>query len=133
MESIQILGIVVLVVGIILIGVEFYMPGFGVPGVLGIICSVAGVLLTGKNAAERITVALITIAVIAVMLLISIIAFNSKKVRSPIKLDTDLSFLVVSELLGSFQLELSDFRIVAHRQEADIDFRYTYLYFTYVY
>ncbi len=91
MESIQILGIVVLVIGIVLIGIEFYMPGFGVPGVLGIICSVAGVLLTGKNAAERITVALITIAVIAVMLLISIIVFNSKKVRSPIKLDTDLS------------------------------------------
>ena len=36
-------------------------------------------------------VGVITIVVIAVMLVISIIVFNSTKVKSPIKLDTDLS------------------------------------------
>ena len=33
MGAIQILGVVVLVVGILLIGVEFFMPGFGFPGI----------------------------------------------------------------------------------------------------
>ena len=90
MEVIGILGILVLVIGIILIGVEFYMPGFGFPGIFGIIFAAAGVFLTGHNATERIVVGVIAIVIIAVMLIISIVVFNSKKVKSPIKLDTDL-------------------------------------------
>lgn len=91
MGAIPVLGIVVLVLGIILIGIEFYMPGFGFPGIFGIIFTAGGIYLTGRNTSERIIVGVITIVVIAVMLVISIIAFNSKKVKSPIKLDTDLS------------------------------------------
>ena len=90
MEAIQILGIVVLLIGIILIGVEFYMPGFGLPGISGTICTGVGIFLTGKNASQRIIVGVIAIVVIAVMLVISIIVFNSKKVKSPIKLDTEV-------------------------------------------
>ena len=90
MEATQILGIVVLLIGIILIGIEFYMPGFGVPGVSGTICAAVGIFLVGRNAAERVIAGVITIVIVAVMLVISIIVFNSKKVRSPLKLDTDL-------------------------------------------
>ncbi|MBO7354669.1 MAG: serine protease [Lachnospiraceae bacterium] len=90
MDVTGILGILVLVIGIILIGVEFYMPGFGFPGIFGIIFAAAGVFLTGRNATERIVVGVIAIVIIAVMLIISIVVFNSKKVKSPIKLDTDL-------------------------------------------
>lgn len=90
MGTIQILGVVVLVIGILLIGVEFFMPGFGFPGISGIICTVAGIFLIGQTAAQRILVGVIAIVVIAVMLVISIVVFSSKKVKSPIKLDTDL-------------------------------------------
>jgi membrane-bound ClpP family serine protease len=90
MTVIQILGVLVLIVGIILIGIEFYMPGFGIPGVSGIIFTVAGIFLTGRNISERIIVGLVAIIVIAVMLVLSIMVFNSKNVKSPIKLDTDL-------------------------------------------
>ena len=90
MAALQILGIVVLLIGIVLIGIEFYMPGFGVPGICGTICAAAGVFLTGRNASERIIVGVIAIVIIAVMLVISIIIFNSKKVKSPIKLDTEV-------------------------------------------
>ena len=31
MGAVQILGVIVLIIGILLIGVEFYMPGFGFP------------------------------------------------------------------------------------------------------
>ncbi|MCR5823564.1 MAG: hypothetical protein K6G60_03940 [Lachnospiraceae bacterium] len=117
MEPIQILGIVVLVIGIILIGVEFYMPGFGVPGLLGVICAAAGVFLTGRTVSERITVGVIAIVVVAVMLVISIIVFNSKKVKSPIKLDTDLQgkdlFIEAKDmeyLVGQKGIALTDLR-----------------------
>ena len=53
MGAIQILGIVVLVIGIILIGVEFYMPGFGLPGISGIIFTAGGIFLTGRTISER--------------------------------------------------------------------------------
>lgn len=90
MELINILGIVVLVVGIILIGVEFYLPGFGVPGITGIVCTVAGIYLAGRDNGERIFIGVIAIVVIAVMLVISICVFKSKKIKSPIKLETDM-------------------------------------------
>ncbi len=90
MTVIQILGVFVLIVGIILIGIEFYMPGFGIPGVSGTIFTVAGIFLTGRNISERIVVGLVAIIAIAVMLVLSIVVFNSKNVKSPIKLDTDL-------------------------------------------
>ena len=90
MTVIQILGVFVLIVGIILIGIEFYMPGFGIPGVSGTIFTVAGIFLTGRNISERIIVGLVAIILIAVMLVLSIMVFNSKNVKSPIKLDTDL-------------------------------------------
>ena len=90
MEAIQILGLVVLVIGVVLIGVEFYMPGFGFPGISGIICVLAGIFLTGRDTSERILVGAIMIVVVAIMLVISMFLFKSKKIRSPIKLDTDL-------------------------------------------
>lgn len=117
MGAINILGIIVLFVGIILIGLEFFMPGFGVPGICGIIGTAAGIFLTGRNASERVIVGVIAIVVIAVMLVVSVIIFNSKKVKSPIKLDTDLpgKNLFIDEtdmeyLIGKKGVALTDLR-----------------------
>ena len=90
MGIVQILGIIVLIIGIVLLGIEFFMPGFGFPGIFGIICTAGGIFLAGKDMQQRVIVGIIAIVVIAVLLVISIIVFNSKKVKSPIKLDTDL-------------------------------------------
>lgn len=90
MGALQLLGIVVLIIGILLIGVEFYMPGFGLPGIAGIIFTAAGIFLTGRSVQERLVIAVFAIVIIAVMLAISIVIFSSKKIKSPIKLDTDL-------------------------------------------
>ena len=90
MGAVHILGIIVLIIGILLIGVEFYLPGFGFPGIAGIIFTAAGVFLTGRSFQERVIVGVVAIVIIAVMLVISIVIFSSKKVKSPIKLDADL-------------------------------------------
>ena len=117
MGAIQVLGVVVLLVGIVLIGIEFYIPGFGIPGISGIIFMVAGIFLTGRNMSERIIVGLVAIIVIAIMLVVSIIIFNSKSVKSPIKLDTDLpgKNLFIEEkdmeyLVGKTGIALTDLR-----------------------
>ena len=117
MTVIQILGVLVLIVGIILIGIEFYIPGFGMPGVCGTIFTVAGIFLTGRTISERIMVGLIAIIAIAVMLVLSIMVFNSKSVKSPIKLDTDLQGknLFIEEkdmeyLVGKKGIALTDLR-----------------------
>ena len=117
MEAIQILGIVVLIIGIVLIGVEFFLPGFGVPGVSGIICTVTGIFLTGRDMSERIMVGVIAIVIIAIVLVVSIIVFNSKKIKSPIKLETDLQGknLFIEEkdmeyLLGKKGVAITDLR-----------------------
>ena len=117
MEAIQILGIVVLIIGIVLIGVEFFLPGFGVPGVSGIICTVTGIFLTGRDMSERIMVGVIAIVIIAIVLVVSIIVFNSKKIKSPIKLETDLlgKNLFIEEkdmeyLLGKKGVAITDLR-----------------------
>ena len=117
MEAIQILGIVVLIIGIVLIGVEFFLPGFGVPGVSGIICTVTGIFLTGRDMSERIMVGVIVIVIIAIVLVVSIIVFNSKKIKSPIKLETDLQGknLFIEEkdmeyLLGKKGVAITDLR-----------------------
>ena len=117
MGVVQILGVVVLLVGIVLIGVEFYIPGFGLPGISGTIFTVAGIFLTGRNMSERIIVGLVAVIVIAIMLIVSIIVFNSKSVKSPIKLDTDLQGknLFIEEkdmeyLVGKNGVALTDLR-----------------------
>ena len=104
MGALQILGIVVLIIGMVLIGIEFYVPGFGVPGISGIVCTVVGVFLVGRNAQERILTGAVSIVVIAIMLVISIIIFNSKKVKSPIKLDNELpgkNLFIEEDLAGN--------------------------------
>lgn len=117
MGAIQVFGVAVLLVGIILIGIEFYIPGFGVPGIGGIIFTVAGIFLTGRTMSERIIVGLIAIIIIAIMLVVSIVIFNSKKVKSPIKLDTEIQGrnLFIEEkdmeyLIGKTGVALTDLR-----------------------
>lgn len=117
MGAVQILGVVVLIIGILLIGIEFYMPGFGFPGIAGIIFTAAGIFLTGRSIQERVLVGVVAIVIIAVMLVISIVLFSSKKVRSPIKLDEDLQGknLFIEEkdmeyLIGKKGIAITDLR-----------------------
>ena len=49
MEVIQIIGVILLLAGLVLIGVEISMPGFGVPGITGIIGVALGIVLTATS------------------------------------------------------------------------------------
>ena len=59
MNTMEVIGIILIIAGIILASVEMYIPGFGVPGISAAICLVAGVLLTAKNVMQGIIIVIV--------------------------------------------------------------------------
>lgn len=65
-------AVLLLVIGFILVVVEMYVPGFGVPGITGIACLIAGVIMKANSALEALIMAIVIIALLCVALSISI-------------------------------------------------------------
>lgn len=116
METIALIGIILLIVGFVLVGIEMIVPGFGFPGVAGIICLVAGVIMTAKTVEQGIVLTVIVIVILGIMLTIILALLHSKKLKSPIILredvksepeflnDTDLEYLLEKEGIASTDL-----------------------------
>lgn len=90
MQILTILGFVLLVIGVVLIGVEMVLPGFGVPGISGTISLVVGILLASKNLEQAVAILVVVLVILAIMLTCVIVFFHSKKVKSPIRLEEEL-------------------------------------------
>lgn len=90
-EWLMILGIALIVIGFILIGIEMIVPGFGAPGIAGIICMIAGIFLTADTIEEGIIILLIVLALLAVMLVIILRLLAKGKLKSPIILKDEIS------------------------------------------
>ncbi|MBQ4085977.1 MAG: hypothetical protein IJC54_05345 [Clostridia bacterium] len=65
-------AVLLLVVGFILVVIEMYIPGFGVPGITGIACLIAGVIIKASSALEALIMAIVIIALLCIALSISI-------------------------------------------------------------
>lgn len=65
-------AVLLLVVGFILVVIEMYVPGFGVPGITGIACLIAGVIIKANSALEALIMAIVIIALLCIALSISI-------------------------------------------------------------
>ncbi len=61
-----------MIIGFALVVVEMYVPGFGLPGISGTICLVAGVVLKANSVIEGLVMAVVIIALLCVALSISI-------------------------------------------------------------
>ena len=88
MEPLAMLGIGLLIAGFILVGIEMIMPGFGAPGITGIICLVGGILCTAGDLEQGLTITVIVVVILAVMLTIAMTLF--KRVKTPFILDTEI-------------------------------------------
>ena len=86
----EIIGIILLLVGFILVGIEMTIPGFGLPGVSGIVCLVVGIILTAKNVSIGIVMAIVVIVILGIMLAVIMTILSSKKMKSPIVLREDV-------------------------------------------
>ena len=111
------LGLLLFIVGFILVGIELVVPGFGFPGISGIVCLVAGILLTAKDVEQGLTIIVIVVVILAVML--TVVMMVLKRVKSPIVLeeklqqehgflnDSDLEYLVGKEGVTTTDLKPS--------------------------
>lgn len=65
-------AILCLIVGFVLVVVEMYIPGFGLPGIAGGILLIAGIALKAGNAMEAFVMVIVIVALLCVALSISI-------------------------------------------------------------
>ena len=102
MTAFEIIGIVLLIVGFVLAGIEMAVPGFGLPGISGIISLVLGIIFTADTVSEGIIMAIIVIVILGIMLAVAMTILGSKKVKSPMVLREDVKgeqgFLESSDL-----------------------------------
>ena len=90
MEIQMILGILLLIAGLVLVGIEMTIPGFGVPGVSGIVCLFFGIFLTAETFEQGLTLTVILLVIIAIMLTVIMTLLNSRKLKPPIVLSEDV-------------------------------------------
>lgn len=117
MDTLMILGILLLIAGFILVGIEMVIPGFGAPGISGIVCLVGGILMTAKNIEQGLTITMVVVVLLAIMLII--ILLTLKRVKPPFILEdelksgggylnaSDLEYLVGKEGVASTDLKPS--------------------------
>ena len=89
MDTLAVWGILLLVAGFILVGVEMVVPGFGLPGLSGIACLIGGILLTAKTVEQGLTITVIVVVLLAVML--TVVLLILKTVKPPFVLEDELS------------------------------------------
>ncbi|MBQ3223869.1 MAG: hypothetical protein IJB41_09695 [Clostridia bacterium] len=77
MEILEIISLnwvsgICLVLGLVFVTIELFTPGFGVPGITGIACLIAGVIIKASSALEALIMAIVIIALLCIALSISI-------------------------------------------------------------
>ena len=117
MDGLTILGMILLVAGFVLVGIEMVVPGFSVPGISGIICLVAGVFLLADNLLEGVFITIIVLAVLGVMMAVILWFLSKGKFRSPLILKEEqnkkegyLSSSDMNYLLGKKGCAYTDLR-----------------------
>lgn len=55
-----------LILGLVLVTFEMFIPGFGIPGLFGVFLLVTGVLLTARNAAEGLFLVVVLLAIMGI-------------------------------------------------------------------
>ncbi len=62
------LAMIVFIVGMILVAIEMFIPGFGVAGGVGVLCLFLGVILTAKTLAQGLILSAVILVILAVLL-----------------------------------------------------------------
>ena len=88
MNNMDITGLIMLVMGLILAGIEMTMPGFGIAGISGIILMGVGVVMLAETVTEGILIILALVVVLGIML--SVVMMWLKKRKTPWILQGDV-------------------------------------------
>jgi membrane-bound ClpP family serine protease len=110
-------GILLLVAGFILAGIEMVLPGFSVPGVTGIICLVVGVFVLADSVLEAVVITIAVLALLGILLAVILGLLSRGKLKAPIILEEEqhrdegyLSSSDLQYLLGKQGSALTDLR-----------------------
>ena len=80
--------IIILALGLVLVVVELFLPGFGIPGITGVALLVLGVVLGSDSVLEAVLLSLGVLIILCILLTISIrSAAKGKFLRSPLVLN----------------------------------------------
>lgn len=90
METLTIIGLVLLIAGFVLVAVEMVVPGFGLPGILGIICLIAGVFFSADSIEEGILITVVVIVVLGILMSVTMGLLARRGSKSSIILGTDV-------------------------------------------
>lgn len=117
LPDITILTISLLVIGFGLIFLEMHIPGFGLPGILGSIFLILAVVLTAKNFAQALVMALAILAIMGIMLGIVLTFFAKRKIFKQLVLPDEqkkeygyISSSDLDYLLGKIGITITDLR-----------------------
>ena len=89
MEPLMIAGILLLIAGFILVGIEMVLPGFSAPGISGIICLVAGVFLLADSVMEGVVITIAVLALMGILMAVILWLLSHGKLKSPIILEEE--------------------------------------------
>lgn len=91
LDSVSILGIVLMIIGFVLVGIEMVLPGFSFPGIGGIACLITSIFLTSKTIEQGIILTIIVIALLGIMLATILWLLSKGKISSSIVLTEELN------------------------------------------
>lgn len=109
MGTLTIIGIILLVAGFVLVGVEVVVPGFGLPGISGIACLIAGIFFVADSIEEGILITVVVIVVLGILMTVIMGLLAKRRLKSPIILDTDVK-------AEDSYLNSADLEYLVHRQ-----------------
>lgn len=90
-DSATMLGIILMIAGFILVGIEMVLPGFSFPGIGGIACLITSIFLTSKTVEQGIILTIIIIVILAVMLGVILWLLSKGKISRSIVLTEELN------------------------------------------
>lgn len=91
LDGVSILGIVLMIIGFVLVGIEMILPGFSFPGIGGITCLVTSIFLTSKTIEQGIILTIIVIALLGIMLATILWLLSKGKISRSIVLTEELN------------------------------------------
>ena len=86
LDLLSIIAVILFIAGFVLLAVEVAVPGFGVPGISGIICLVVGIFVASDSFQEGVIITLIILALLGIMCVVLLRLMSSGKIKSPIVL-----------------------------------------------
>lgn len=129
MDTMTLIGILLLAAGFILVGIELILPGFSVPGVSGIICLVVGVFVLADSVMEAAFITIAVLALLAILLAVILWMFSKGKLKTPIILKDEqtktegyLSSSDLQYLLGKQGTAATDLRPTGVGKFEDVSF-----------